>query len=35
MKPPYLLLLKSDDGKYHVYNWKEVVKVDCLDEIKI
>jgi hypothetical protein len=35
MKPPYLALIKDDNGKYHIYNWKEIVKIDCLDEIKI
>ena len=35
LKPPYLILLKTDDGKYIIYNWKEVVRIDCLDNIRI
>jgi hypothetical protein len=35
MKPPYLTLIRDDNGKYHIYNWKEIVKIDCLDEIKL
>jgi len=35
LKPPYLILLKTDDMKYIIYNWKEVVRIDCLDNIRI
>jgi len=35
LKPPYLILLKTDDGKYIIYNWKEVVRIDCLDKTTI
>jgi len=35
LKPPYLLLIKDDDGKYHIYNWKEVVKIDCIDNTRV
>jgi len=34
-KQPYLILIKTDNGKYVICNWKEVVRVDCLDETTI
>ena len=35
LKPPYLVLIKTNEGKYVIYNWKEVVRMDCLDEITV
>jgi hypothetical protein len=34
-KPPYLLVIRGRDRKYRIYNWKEVVRIDCLEDTKI
>jgi len=35
LKQPFIILIRTDDKKYKIYNFKEVVRIDCLEEIRI
>jgi hypothetical protein len=35
LKQPFIILIRTDDKKYKIYNLKEVVRIDCLEEIRI
>jgi hypothetical protein len=34
-KPPYLLVIRGRDRKYKIYNWVEVVRVECLEDTRV
>ena len=35
LKQPFIILIRTDDKEYKIYNLKEVVRIDCLEEIRI